>query len=94
MQVLQVHVDPRVARIEVTVTRQVREAWEREIERIADVIGEAANVSRKQSSAMAELSGVIQNVQAVSVEAAVRAQDASRWAGSAPTASGCMCCLI
>jgi methyl-accepting chemotaxis protein len=48
------------------------------IERIADVIGEAAEVSRKQSSAMAELSGVIQNVQAVSVEAAVRAQDANR----------------
>ena len=48
------------------------------IERIADVIGEAADVSRKQSSAMAELSGVIQNVQTVSVEAAVRAQDASR----------------
>ena len=48
------------------------------IERIADVIGEAAEVSRKQSSAMAELSGVIQNVQTVSVEAAVRAQDASR----------------
>jgi methyl-accepting chemotaxis protein len=48
------------------------------IERISDVIGEAAEVSRKQSSAMADLSGVIQNVQAVSVEAAVRAQDASR----------------
>ena len=48
------------------------------IERIADVIGEAADVSRKQSSAMAELSGVIQNVQTVSVEAAVRAKDASR----------------
>lgn len=48
------------------------------IERIADVIGEAADVSRKQSSAMAELSGVIQNVQAVSVEAAMRALDASR----------------
>ena len=48
------------------------------IERIADVIGEAAEVSRKQSTVMAELSGVIQNVQAVSVEAAVRAQDANR----------------
>jgi methyl-accepting chemotaxis protein len=48
------------------------------IERISEVIGEAADVSRKQSSAMADLSGVIQNVQAVSVEAAVRAQDASR----------------
>jgi methyl-accepting chemotaxis protein len=48
------------------------------IERISEVIGEAAEVSRKQSSAMADLSGVIQNVQAVSVEAAVRAQDASR----------------
>ena len=48
------------------------------IERISEVIGEAANVSRKQSSAMADLSGVIQNVQAVSIEAAVRAQDASR----------------
>ena len=48
------------------------------IERISEVIGEAANVSRKQSSTMADLSGVIQNVQAVSVEAAVRAQDASR----------------
>jgi methyl-accepting chemotaxis protein len=48
------------------------------IERIADVIGEAADVSRKQSSAMADLSEVIQNVQTVSVEAAVRAQDASR----------------
>ena len=48
------------------------------IERIADVVGEAAEVSRKQSSAMAGLSGVIQNVQAVSVEAAVRAQDANR----------------
>jgi methyl-accepting chemotaxis protein len=47
------------------------------IERISEVIGEAAEVSRKQSSAMADLSGVIQNVQAVSVEAAVRAQDAS-----------------
>ena len=48
------------------------------IERIAEVIGEAAEVSRKQSSAMAELSGVIHNVQTVSVEAAVRAQDANR----------------
>ena len=48
------------------------------IERISEVIGEAADVSRKQSAAMADLSGVIQNVQAVSVEAAVRAQDASR----------------
>ena len=48
------------------------------IERISEVIGEAADVSRKQSSAMADLSGVIQNVQAVSVEAAVRAGDASR----------------
>ncbi len=48
------------------------------IERISEVIGEAADISRKQSSAMADLSGVIQNVQAVSVEAAVRAQDASR----------------
>ena len=48
------------------------------IERIAEVIGEAAEVSRKQSSAMADLSGVIQNVQTVSVEAAVRAQDANR----------------
>ena len=48
------------------------------IERIADVIGEAAEVSRRQSSAMADLSGVIQNVQMVSVEAAVRAQDANR----------------
>jgi methyl-accepting chemotaxis protein len=48
------------------------------IERISEVIGEAADVSRKQSSAMGDLSGVIQNVQAVSVEAAVRAQDASR----------------
>jgi methyl-accepting chemotaxis protein len=48
------------------------------IERISEVIGEAANVSRKQSAAMADLSGVIQNVQAVSVEAALRAQDASR----------------
>ena len=48
------------------------------IERIAEVIGEAAAVSRKQSSAMADLSGVIQNVQTVSVEAAVRAQDANR----------------
>jgi methyl-accepting chemotaxis protein len=48
------------------------------IQRISEVIGEAADVSRKQSSAMADLSGVIQNVQAVSVEAAVRAQDASR----------------
>ena len=48
------------------------------IERISEVIGEAADVSRKQSTAMADLSGVIQNVQAVSVEAAVRAQDASR----------------
>jgi methyl-accepting chemotaxis protein len=48
------------------------------IERIADVIGEAANVSRKQSSTMAELSSVIHSVQTVSVEAAMRAQDASR----------------
>jgi methyl-accepting chemotaxis protein len=48
------------------------------IERISEVIGEAADVSRKQSAAMADLSGVIQNVQAVSVEAAVRARDASR----------------
>ena len=48
------------------------------IERIAEVIGEAAEVSRKQSTAMADLSGVIQNVQTVSVEAAVRAQDANR----------------
>ena len=48
------------------------------IERISEVIGEAADVSRKQSAAMADLSGVIQNVQAVSVEAALRAQDASR----------------
>ena len=48
------------------------------IQRISEVVGEAADVSRKQSSAMADLSGVIQNVQAVSIEAAVRAQDASR----------------
>lgn len=48
------------------------------IERISEVIGEAADISRKQSSAMADLSSVIQNVQAVSIEAAVRAQDASR----------------
>ena len=48
------------------------------IERISEVIGEAANVSRRQSAAMADLSGVIQNVQAVSVEATSRAQDASR----------------
>ena len=32
------------------------------IERISEVIGEAADVSRKQSAAMADLSGVIQNV--------------------------------
>ena len=48
------------------------------IERISEVIGETADVSRKQSSAMADLSGVIQNVQAVSIEATARAQDASR----------------
>ena len=48
------------------------------IERIADVIGEAADVSRRQSSTMAELSSVIHNVQSVSLEAAMRAQDASR----------------
>lgn len=48
------------------------------IERIADVIGEAAEVSRKQSSSMAELSEVIQSVQTVSVEATVRAQEANR----------------
>jgi methyl-accepting chemotaxis protein len=48
------------------------------IERIADVIGEAADVSRKQSSTMSELSSVIHNVQGVSLEAAMRAQDANR----------------
>ncbi len=48
------------------------------IERIAEVISEAADISRRQSSAMANLSAVIQNVQAVSLEAAGQAQDASQ----------------
>jgi methyl-accepting chemotaxis protein len=48
------------------------------IQRIAEAISDAADISRKQSSTMADLSGVIQNVQAVSIEAAVQAQDASR----------------
>ena len=45
--------------------------------RVAEVIAEAANVSHRQSQAMAELSSVIQEVQAVSAEAAARAGGAA-----------------
>ncbi len=48
------------------------------IERIAEVVGEAAEVGRSQSVAMATLSSVIESVQAVSTQAAGAATVASR----------------
>ncbi|MFL5574352.1 MAG: methyl-accepting chemotaxis protein [Gemmatimonadaceae bacterium] len=50
------------------------------IGRIAELVAETATVSRTQSEAMAELSGSIQSVDRVSLDAAGRAETASRLA--------------
>jgi methyl-accepting chemotaxis protein len=47
------------------------------IERIAEVIGEAAVVSRDQTGAMTELASAIQHVEGLSAEAVSRAQGAA-----------------
>ncbi|HWJ23163.1 MAG TPA: methyl-accepting chemotaxis protein [Gemmatimonadaceae bacterium] len=50
------------------------------IRRVAELVAETATVSRSQSQTMAELSAAIQSVEGVSIEAATRAESASRLA--------------
>jgi len=50
------------------------------IRRVAELVAETATVSRSQSQTMAELSSAIQSVEGVSLEAATRAEKASRLA--------------
>ena len=59
-----------------------------EVARVAAVVADTATVSRDQTVAMAELSGSIRSVETVSVEAAARAQEASRAADRQTTVLG------